>query len=209
MRGSVTSLVGKIGPAIAGIILLFGCSNSDALPSASPTLESPGPEYVIGPLDSLSIFVWRNPDLSMEVTVRPDGRISMPLIEDMPAAGKTPTALARDLEAGLKKYIQDPVVTVIVASFNGPFARQVRVIGEAAKPQAIAYRDNMTLLDAMIAVGGETQFAAGNRATLIRKAGNGQKEYRLRIDDLVKNGDISANVSLLPGDVIIIPESWF
>lgn len=209
MRGSVVFLARKIGLAIAGVILLLGCSSNDTLPSASPMIEGPGPEYVIGPLDALSVFVWRNPELSMLVTVRPDGRLSMPLIEDMPAAGKTPTILARDLEAQLKKFVQDPVVTVIVTSFNGPYARQVRVIGEAAKPQAIAYRDNMTLLDAMIAVGGETQFAAGNRATLIRMADKEQKEYRLRIDDLVKNGDISANVSLLPGDVIIIPESWF
>jgi polysaccharide export outer membrane protein len=181
----------------------------ETLPTASPLGEGPGPEYVIGPLDNINVFVWRNPELSMNVPVRPDGRISIPLIDDLPAAGKTPSVLARDVEEQLKKFVQDPVVTVIVTGFNGPLARQIRVVGEASRPQAIPYRDNMTLLDVMLAVGGLTQFAAGNRATLVRVASNKQEEYRLRISDLIKDGDISANVAVLPGDVIIIPESWF
>ncbi len=195
--------------AVALLVLLAGCSGNKDLPPAKPQLSSQGPEYIIGPLDTLNVFVWRNPELSMSVPVRPDGRISIPLIEDMPAAGKTPTALARDLETALKKFIQDPVVTVIVNSFNGPYNRQVRVVGEAAKPAAIPYRDGMTLLDAMIQVGGLTQFAAGNRAVLVRVANNKEEQYTLRIDDLLKDGDVSANVDLLPGDVIIVPESWF
>jgi len=203
------SLARRIGTVVAGLVLLMGCSSLETLPTASPLGEGPGPEYVIGPLDSLNVFVWRNPELSMNVPVRPDGRISIPLIDDLPAAGKTPSVLARDVEEQLKKFVQDPVVTIIVTGFNGPLARQIRVVGEASKPQAIPYRDNMTLLDVMLAVGGLTQFAAGNRATLVRVASNKQEEYRLRIADLIKDGDISANVAVLPGDVIIIPESWF
>jgi polysaccharide export outer membrane protein len=141
--------------------------------------------------------------------VRPDGRISTPLIEDLPAAGKTPTQLARDLEAELAKFIQDPIVTVIVTGFNGPFAHQVRVVGQATRPQAIPYRDNMTLLDLMVAVGGITEFAAGNRASIVRTVNNEQKQYRVRVSDLVKDGDVSANVAILPGDILIIPETWF
>ena len=141
-----------------------GCTSYEALPPATPKVEGPGPEYIIGPLDNLNIFVWRNPDVSISVPVRPDGRISTPLIEDLTAAGKTPTQLARDVEGELAKFIQDPIVTVIVTGFTGPFARQVRVVGQATRPQAIPYRDNMTLLDVMVAVGGITEFAAGNRA---------------------------------------------
>jgi len=188
---------------------LAACSSEPELPPASAATEGPGPQYIIGPLDSLNIFVWRNPEVSETVPVRPDGRISVPLIEDLPAAGKTPTQLARDIEGQLKKYIQDPIVTVIVTQFNGPFSRQVRVIGEASHPSAIPYRDNMTLLDVMIAVGGVTQFAAGNRATIVRAVDNKQAEYRVRVDDLVKYGDVSANVQMLPGDVLIIPQAWF
>jgi len=143
------------------------------------------------------------------VPVRPDGRISIPLIEDLQAAGKTPTQLGRDIETQLKKYIQDPIATVIVTTFNGPYSRQVRVVGEAAHPQAIPYRDNMTLLDVMIAVGGLTQFAAGNRATIVRTAQNKETPFRVRVADLIKSGDVSANVQMLPGDVLIIPQSWF
>jgi polysaccharide export outer membrane protein len=171
--------------------------------------DTSSPDYVIGPLDSLQVFVWRNPEVTTTVPVRPDGRISTPLIEDMQAAGKTPTQLARDIERELGKYIVDPVATVIVTGFNGPFSQQVRVVGEAAKPQAIPYRENMTLLDVMIAVGGLTEFAAGNRAVLIRGSGEQQKEYRVRLSDLVKDGDVSANARIMPGDVLMIPQSWF
>lgn len=186
-----------------------GCTSYEALPPATPKVEGPGPEYIIGPLDNLNIFVWRNPDVSISVPVRPDGRISTPLIEDLTAAGKTPTQLARDVEGELAKFIQDPIVTVIVTGFTGPFARQVRVVGQATRPQAIPYRDNMTLLDVMVAVGGITEFAAGNRASIVRTVNTEQKQYRVRVSDLVKDGDVSANVQMLPGDILIIPESWF
>jgi polysaccharide biosynthesis/export protein len=191
------------------IALLAGCSSTEPLPAIGPMSDTSSPDYVIGPLDSLQVFVWRNPEVTTTVPVRPDGRISTPLIEDMQAAGKTPTQLARDIEHELGKYIVDPVATVIVTGFNGPFSQQVRVVGEAAKPQAIPYRENMTLLDVMIAVGGLTEFASGNRAVLIRGSGEQQKEYRVRLADLLKNGDVSANARILPGDVLMIPQSWF
>ena len=173
--------------------------------------EGPGPDYLIGPLDTLNVFVWRNQEVTTTVTVRPDGRISVPLIEDMPATGKTPTQLARDIEGTLSKYIRNPIVKVIVSGFTGPFAQQVRVVGEATQPQAIPYRANMTLLDVMISVGGLTEYAAGNRSTLVRydTANQKQEEYRVRISDLIRDGDVSANVKINPGDVIIIPESFF
>lgn len=169
--------------------------------------EGPGPNYLIGPLDGLNIFVWRNPELSVGVTIRPDGRLSMPLIEDLPATGKTPSDLARDIEEQLSVYLQQPIVTVVVSGFVGPFSQQVRVVGEAGTPQAIPYRANMTLLDVMIQVGGLTEFAAGDRATLVRFVDGEQKEYRLKIESLLKDGDINANIKILPGDVLIIPES--
>jgi len=197
--------------ALAACFALAGCATGEQLPSANFVSgnEGPGPEYVIGPLDSLQIFVWRNPEVSTTVTVRPDGRLSVPLIEDLAATGRTPTQLARDIEKALSVYIQDPIVTVIVSGFVGPFAQQVRIVGEASRPQAIPYRANMTLLDVMIAVGGLTDFAAGDHASLVRNVAGTQKEYRLRISDLIKDGDITANVAILPGDVIIIPESFF
>lgn len=180
------------------------------LPAASPpNSQTSSPLYRIGPGDSLQIFVWRNAELSTSVPVRPDGRISVPLIEDLEVTGRTPTELAREIETALGVYVQDPSVTVIVTGFVGPYSQQVRVVGEAAQPQAIAYRANMTVLDVMIAVGGLTEFAAGNRATLVRQTAEGQKQFRVRIDDLIKQGDISANVEMLPGDVLIIPESFF
>lgn len=167
------------------------------------------PYYLIGPGDSLNIFVWRNPDLSTSVPVRPDGRITIPLVEDLQASGKTPTQLARDIEKALAKYVKDPLVTVMVTGFVGPYSQQIRVVGEAAQPQALPYRDRMTLLDVMIAVGGLTEFAAGNRARLIRIVDGEQQVMELRLDDLLKDGDISANIPMLPGDTLIIPESWF
>ncbi|MCP3730181.1 polysaccharide export protein [Sphingomonas sp. MG17] len=175
------------------------------------TREGPGEEYIIGPLDSLQIFVWRNPELSAKVQVRPDGRITTPLISDMPAVGKTPAMLADDLKIALGEYIKDPIVSVIVENFSGTYSQQVRIIGATEKPASIPYRANMTLLDAMIAVGGLSEFAAGNRARLIRfdKATGRQREYKVRLSDLLKNGDTSANVRLEPGDVLIIPESMF
>tara|TARA_R110002096_G_scaffold176109_6_gene352170 strand:+ start:734 stop:1261 length:528 start_codon:yes stop_codon:yes gene_type:complete len=173
--------------------------------------EGPGEEYVIGPLDELTIFVWRNPELGAKVQVRPDGRITTPLITDMPAVGKTPAMLAQDLKLQLSQYINEPLVSVIVNNFSGTFSQQIRVVGATEKPASIPYRANMTLLDAMISVGGLSEFASGNRARLIRHdRGTGQqKEFALRIDDLLKKGEAKANVMLRPGDVIIIPESMF
>ena len=167
------------------------------------------PDYKIGAYDDLQIFVWRAPELSTQVSVRPDGRISTPLVEDMTAAGKSPAQLASDLEEELAEYVRTPQVTVIVSGFSSTFDQQVRVLGEAQQPSAIPYQVGMTTLDVMIAVGGLTEFAAGNRAKLIRGRGNDKKTYRLRLGDLLRDGDVSADVPLQPGDVILIPESVF
>ena len=176
-----------------------------------PSGAQPGEDYTIGPLDALTIFVWRNPELGASVQVRPDGRITLPLISDMVAVGKTPAKLSDDIRDALGTYIKDPIVSVIVNNFSGTFAQQIRIVGAAEKPAAVAYRSDMTLLDAMIAVGGLSEYAAGNRAKLVRHdpATNQQQEFKLRIDSLLKRGDIKANVKLQPGDVIIIPESAF
>jgi len=168
-------------------------------------------EYIIGAGDQLSIFVYRNPDLSEPgVAVRPDGRISTPLIEDIVAAGKKPKELARELEKKLAKFIQDPNVTVIVRSFVGPPDRQIRVIGEATEPTAIPYRDHMTLLDVMIATKGLTKYASGNRAVIVRIDPDGKRRsINVKLSDLIKDGDISQNIEMVPGDTLIIPQSWF
>ena len=187
--------------------LIAGCSSSN-YPAAPVTAATPDYRYVIGPLDTVNIVVWRNPELSTTVPVRPDGRISTPLVEDIQALGRNPVELARELEKALGKYIRDPQVTVIVTGFAGVSSEQIRIIGEAAKPQAIPYRQNMTLLDVIIVVGGLTDFADGNKAVLIRGAEKG-KQYGVRLGDLVRRGDISANVDVRPGDVLIIPQSWF
>lgn len=167
------------------------------------------PDYQIGPGDSLEIFVWRNPELSTGVLVRPDGRISIPLLEDITVAGKTPSEVSREIEGELAVFIKDPLVTVIVSGFVGTFEQTVRVVGQAQEPRSIPYRANMTLLDVMIAVGGLTEFAAGNRASIVRVVESDLKQYRVRLDDLLKDGEISANVAVLPGDVVIIPETFF
>ena len=167
------------------------------------------PDYQIGPGDSLYVFVWRNPELSITVPVRPDGRFSMPLVEDVVAIGRTPTELADDIKRRLATYIKDPAVTVMPTSFIGPFDQQVRVVGEAVTPRALAYRANMTVLDAMIQVGGITKYAAGDRATLIRHAPGRQATYSLRLDSLLNYGEIQYNVALMPGDILIIPQSYF
>jgi polysaccharide export outer membrane protein len=186
---------------------LAGCA-TPSYPPAPRAAATPDYNYVIGPLDTVNIIVWRNPEISMSVPVRPDGKITTPLVEDLPALGKDSTTLARDIERALSKYIRDPVVTVIVTSFVGPYDQTVRVIGEAARPQTLAYRQNMTVLDVMIAVGGLTDFADGNAATLFRTA-EGGKTYSVRLKDLVKRGDVGANVDVKPGDILIIPQSWF
>jgi polysaccharide export outer membrane protein len=198
--------------AVAAISVLAACSSQRGVDQASlpQTTADKAAYYQIGPGDTLQVFVWRNPDLTVTVPVRPDGRISVPLIEDLVVTGKTPTVVARDIEHSLQTYVQDPVVTVIVSNFVGPFAQQVRVVGEASLPQAIPYRDNMSVLDVMISAGGLTKFASGNRAVIARNTGNGQtQEIRVRLADLLKDGDLSANVAMAPGDVLIVPQSWF
>jgi polysaccharide export outer membrane protein len=193
------------GALCAGLIA--GCAAPD-LPSAPVKAAQPQYLYQIGPGDVLQINVWRHPELSASLPVRPDGKITSPLIEDLIAVGRTPADLAREIEKRLTKYVRDPSVTVAVTTFSGNTASQVRVVGQAAKPAAINYKQNMTLLDVMILVGGITEMAAGNRAVLIRQSEEG-KQYSIRLQDLLKNGDVSANVELLPGDVIMIPESRF
>jgi len=193
-----------------GMLALAGCdlfTYGERPPGSQVPAEAP--PYLIGPGDNLQIFVWRNPELTVTVPVRPDGRVSVPLIEDIDVTRKTPTQLARDIEKQLKVFIQDPIVTVIVTGFVGPYSQQVRVIGEAARPQALPYREQMSVLDVMIAVGGLTQFAAGNRAVLVRKVEGEEKSYRVNIDRLLKDGDLSENVMVLPGDVLIVPQAWF
>jgi polysaccharide export outer membrane protein len=200
---------------VVGILSLLSVAGCSSFPDAPTTLPSGAVAnddgtYVIGPTDQLNIVVWHQPELSSPAIVRPDGKISIPLINDMPAAGRTPTALEDAITAALKEYVQNPKVTVIVTNFVGPYDRQIRVIGEATRPQAIPFRHNMTVLDVMIQVGGLTQFASGNRAVLTRTDGSGsQKRYRLRIDDLLNNGDSKANAYVLPGDVIVIPQAYF
>ncbi|MCP5195986.1 MAG: polysaccharide biosynthesis/export family protein [Gammaproteobacteria bacterium] len=197
------------------VVLLGACAsqNGEQLPPStgygSQTTSPDQYDYLIGPGDEVQIFVWRNPEVSQSITVRPDGKISTPLVEDLQASGKTPTQLARDLEKALETYIRQPIVTVIVAGGIGPYSEQIRVVGQAAKPQAIAYKRKMTLLDVMIAVGGLTEFADGNKAKVVRIIDGEQKEYLARVDDLLNEGDIGANVDMLPGDILIIPESWF
>jgi polysaccharide biosynthesis/export protein len=186
---------------------LAGCA-STAYPPAPEAAASADYRYIVGPGDQINIIVWRNPEISMSVPVRPDGRISAPLVEDLQAMGKDPTTLARDIEKELSKYIRDAVVTVVVTGFVGPYSEQIRVIGEAAKPQILAYRQKMTLLDVMIAVGGITDFADGNGASILRTS-DGNKQYSVRLKDLVRRGDVTANVDMKPGDVLIIPQSWF
>ena len=188
-------------------LVLAGCGTT-RYPPAPVTAASADYRYVIGPLDTVNVIVWRNPELSLAVPVRPDGRITTPLVEDIPALGRNPAELARDLEKALAKYIRDPVVTVLVTSFAGASNEQIRIVGEAAKPQAVPYRQNMTLLDVIIQVGGLTDFADGNRAVLVRGSEK-SKQYSVRLGDLVRRGDISANVDMRPGDVLIIPQSWF
>mgnify|MGYP000844034837 FL=1 len=191
--------------AAVATLTLVACASH---PPAPTVAASPDYSYKIGPGDNLHIVVWRNPELSMSVPVRPDGRISSPLIDDLAAMGKDPTGLARDIEKELGKFIRDPVVTVIVTSFIGPYSEQIRVIGEAARPQTLPYKQKMTVLDVMIAVGGITAFADGNSATIVRASENNSL-YNVRLKDLVKRGDVSANVEMKPGDVLIIPQSWF
>lgn len=194
-------------------VLLTGCSTSPSLPSAtiqkSYTTSIEDYDYLIGPNDNLRIFVWRHPDLSGTFTVRPDGKVTTALVEDIEVTGRSTSMLARELEKELGKYINNPRVTVTVTRFNGPFSEQVRVIGEAKNPQSINYSENMTLLDLMIISGGLTDFADGNRAKLVRNVNGAQRVFNIYIDDLIRDGEIEKNVDILPGDIVIIPEAWF
>ncbi|VAW98319.1 FIG123464: Polysaccharide export protein [hydrothermal vent metagenome] len=202
----VTRLIG-----IGLIVVLSACSSTPN--STSDGLDKPVAssvsEYLIGAGDQLNVFVWRNSDISITIPVRPDGRISTPLVEDMIAVGKTPTRLARDIEKRISKYIRNPQVTVIVTNFVGSLKQQIRVIGQATRPQSLPYRKQLTLLDVMIQVGGLTEFAAGNKAKIIRTTNGANTEISARLNDLIKSGDIGANRVMHPGDILIIPESWF
>ena len=197
----------------AMVVLMMGCSQTAQLPEAttraSLTTDVDNYQYLIGPGDNLNIFVWRNPEISGNFVVRPDGKVTTSLVEDLEVSGRTPTQLAREIEEQLAKYINNPRVTVSVTGFQGPLSEQVRVIGEATNPSAVNYTEHMTLLDLMIAVGGLTDFANGNNAKLIRVIDGRKRSFDLAIDDLIRDGDITKNVDMLPGDIIIIPESWY
>lgn len=211
---SILSWLSKVA-AVSSILFVAACSNSTlpGLPTATvhPSLTENinDYDYLIGPGDTLSIFVWGNPEVSGSYIVRPDGKLSTSLVDDVEVSGRTPTELARELESKLADYLRDPIVSVIVQGFVGPFSEQVRVIGEASQPQAIAYKENMTLLDVMVYVGGLTEYADGNDASLIRVVNGKQKQFGLELDDLLNDGAIEENVDILPGDIIIIPEAWY
>lgn len=194
---------------ILGILVLGGCASSGSSQAASAAEEPFSHEYLIGPGDSLHILVWRYPDISLNAPVRPDGKVTTPLVEDLQASGKTSTQLARDIEKELSKFIQQPVVTVTVTGFGGPYGEQIRIIGQAVKPQALPYRNGMSLMDVLIAVGGITPYASGNKARVIRNSAGGVQRLPVRLEDLIKDGDLSANIPMRPGDVLVIPESFF
>jgi polysaccharide export outer membrane protein len=193
----------------ATVVGLAACSSAPTHPAAPAEAAAGDYSYVVGAGDNLNIIVWRNPELSMSVPVRPDGKISAPLVDEMLVQGKTSVQIAREVEATLGKYVRDPIVTVVVTSFVGPYSEQIRVVGEAAKPQFLPYKQKMTVLDVMIAVGGLTDFADGNAATIMRAEGGGNKQYSVRLKDLIKRGDVSANVEMRPGDILIVPQSFF
>ena len=203
-----TSLMRSIALLAAAWLVAACASTSGDHPPAPASAATSDYTYIIGAGDNVNIVVWRNPELSMSVPVRPDGKIAAPLVDELLAQGKTPVQLARDVEQVLSKYVRDPIVTVLVTGFVGPYSEQIRVVGEAAKPQFLSYKQNMTILDVMIAVGGLTDFADGNKATILRTAEQ-NKQYSVRLHDLIKRGDVSANVEMRPGDILIIPEGLF
>jgi polysaccharide export outer membrane protein len=208
--------VGGYGRLVQQLLLLVvvsitaGCASFSApkYPPAPVQAATPDYNYIVGPGDTLNIIVWRNPELSMSVPVKPDGKVTTPLVDEIVAQGKTSTEIARDVEKALGKFVRDPIVTVIVGGFVGPYSEQIRVVGEAAKPQFLAYKQKMTLLDVMIIVGGLTDYADGNSASILRLS-EGDKQYSVRIKDLVKRGDLTANVEMKPGDILVIPQGWF
>ena len=193
---------------IVAAIMLVPCIGRSVAAATVPTQSAVAPDYRIGPGDVLEVFVWQNPDLSVTVPVRPDGKISTPLVEDMVAVGKTPTALARDIEKALSVYVKSPQVNVIVTKPASVFS-QVKVIGQVKKPQALAYHEGMTVLDAVLAVGGLSEFAAGNRARLVRTVDGKTQEFKLKLESLVNDGDMKQNLALKPGDVLVVPETRF
>jgi polysaccharide export outer membrane protein len=206
--GTVRVALGCIA-ATALLAALSGCASSGGAHPAAPVEASRADyNYVVGSGDVLNITVWRNPELSSTVPVRPDGKVSTPLVDELVAQGKTPSQIARDVEEALGKFVRDPVVTVVVTSFVGPYSEQIRVVGEAARPQFLGYKQKMTVMDVMIAAGGLTDFADGNSATIVR-ASEGNRRYSVRLKDLIKRGDITANVEMRPGDILIIPQGWF
>ena len=203
-RSALTLVAGLVGA-----MALAGCVTSTGVFPPAPSEASQADySYIIGPGDNLNIVVWRNPELSMSVPVRPDGKVSAPLVDEIVAQGKTSIQMAREVEQALSKYVRDPIVTVIITSFVGPYSEQIRVVGEAARPQFLPFKQKMSLLDVMIAVGGLTDFADGNAATILRSS-DGNKQYSVRLKDLIKRGDVSANVEMRPGDILIIPQSFF
>ena len=196
--------------ALSGCGTIMGYFDKAPPPYVPPAGSVSNPPYQIGPGDALSVFVYQSPQLSVgDLLVRPDGRISLPLIPDIVAAGKTPTALSKDIEERLKEYVKEPNVSVMVRGFQGPLNRQIRVIGEATEPLAIPYRDGMTVLDVMIQTKGLTRYAAGNKAVIVRELAGKRQEIRVRLSDLIKDGDINQNIAMLPGDTLIIPQSYF
>lgn len=199
----------RFGVAGLAIGLVSACGSvSGPFPPAPLNGVSGDYSYIVGAGDTISITVWRNPELSMAVPVRPDGKISTPLVDELVAQGKTTTQIARDIEKKLGAFVRDPIVTVIVTTFVGPYSEQIRVVGQATRPQFLPYKQKMTVLDVMIAVGGLTDFADGNGASILRTA-DGNKQYSVRLNDLIKRGDVSANVEMRPGDILIIPQSFF
>jgi polysaccharide biosynthesis/export protein len=204
---------------VLAVAAMAGCSSTPTYPPAPVQAPPPVPvdarisgwTYLLGPGDSVNVFVWRNPEVSGSFPIRPDGKMTMNLIEDLQAAGKTPTQLARDIETALSKYIQEPIATVIVAGGIGPYNQQIRVLGEAATPKAMGYREGMSVVDVMIDVGGLTDFADGNKAYISRivKEDGTRAQFGVRLDDLIRNGDSTAAVEMRPGDVLVIPESFF
>lgn len=197
----------RVGSLAVLALFMAGCATSDA-PPAPARAASADYNYVIGAGDAVNIVVWRNPELSGTYPVRPDGKLAAPLVDELVAQGKTPPELARDIEKKLATYVRDPVVTVIVTGFVGPYSEQIRVVGEAARPLFLPYKQKMTLLDVMIAAGGLTDFADGNRA-IIQRTSEGNKQYAVRLKDLIKRGDLSANVEMRPGDILVIPQGLF
>lgn len=193
--------------SVLALIPMAACASYDEVPLLERT-TAVHPIYLIEPGDSIRISVWGNPDLSVIVPVRPDGRVSLPLVPDLIVAGKTSEEVQKEAEEKFSKFVKGPIVSVLVLGIKANILQPVKVLGEAAKPQAVQFSDGMTLLDVMIQVGGLTQFAAGNRGYLIRKEQSGATKYRVRLSDLVNDGDLSANVAMQPGDILIIPQSW-